>query len=83
VANSKHVFQSTSIFKGGRTIYLGELSWIFDCPDCEYVMTALTEDAADTIAHVHIVNMPSTHLDTLKEDMGEAFAERVKTEAGL
>lgn len=49
-------FQGTSVRVRGRTRYLEQLSHIFLCPapECEYVMTALSEEGIDTIRRTHV-----------------------------
>lgn len=67
----RNIYQATSIRRVDhngdvRTVQLEALSYVFDCPDCEYVMTALTLEGAETIERRHMLSLPSTHLESYK-----------------
>lgn len=75
---SKHIYQAKQVVRQDsqgvyRTVHLQELSWVYDCPDCEYVMTALTEENAEALERMHVMSMPSTHLERWGEDRWPDF----------
>lgn len=50
----RYCYVGTSFERRGRRVTLAQPSQIFDCPHCEYVMTALTEEAITTVRDAHI-----------------------------
>lgn len=50
------IFQAKVIRKRGLTYTLDELSWVFQCQHCEYVMIALIEESIHTIERTHYVS---------------------------
>lgn len=62
-----NVYQGRQVRKGNKVYKFDELVFIFNCPTCEYVMTARTRDEARTIEAAHCRIALSTHLDTLAD----------------
>lgn len=52
-------------------VRLGEVSWIFSCPDCPYVMTAFSKEAAETLSFVHRMKPTQEHINALYDSMIE------------
>jgi hypothetical protein len=69
---SKNIYQSTQVYKGDKVYNLEKLSWIFNCPVCEYVNTALNKEGAEALEHVHFITSVSIHLDALSESNWDA-----------
>jgi hypothetical protein len=70
------IHEGNSIYYHGRLVYLDQTSKIFDCPyDCEYVMTALTDEGILTIRDTHLLTNHPEELRLLR--WKEAFEDGV------
>lgn len=50
----KYVHRGSIIWRGDHSVKLAQVSYIFDCPHCEYIMTALSSENITTIRDTHI-----------------------------
>lgn len=69
----KNIYQSKSVTKNGKRYELKELSYVFDCPHCEYLLTTLDEDSARATRRLHYF---SAHSDYFLEAVYEDAEER-------
>lgn len=69
------IHQGTVVQKKYGPEYLQEMSYIFNCDECEYVGTTLTEEGAIVKRNTHNRTChPKKHFRSMFED----FQERVK-----
>lgn len=63
------IYRSNRIRRGTRVIALAQVSHVFDCPACEYVMTATTQEGAETLRRVHVrITHPALLADLLWQE---------------
>lgn len=64
MSRNPNVYQTKILIKNGVTYHLAQMSWVFACPskECEFVITARTEQEALTIEDMHYKCAASAHL---------------------
>lgn len=68
----KDIYQSSSVTKNGKRYDLNELSFVFDCPYCEYLLTTLDGEAAIATRDIHHATAhPEHHIPTITADAKE------------
>lgn len=77
---SKDIYRGTSYRLRNRRIQLKELSWIFECPNCEYAMTGLTEENIRTIRNAHNITSHSSIIHDInwKDHFGDENTKEYK-----
>lgn len=81
----RYIYQSKSLTKNGKRYDLDELSYVFDCPTCEVILTSLFVSGAITARNVHFNTAhPELHMQTViadAEDNVEAAYEKFQSRA--
>lgn len=68
--NDGPIYEAKSLFKNGKRYELEEISWIFDCPYDEYIVTCFSKENAETALDMHYHHVhPSMHVPLITPDL--------------
>lgn len=59
------IYRATQVIKGEKVYKFDGLYWVFDCPVCEYVKTAIDRATAEVLEDMHYKAAASVHLDLI------------------
>lgn len=70
IISNEAIYRGKSFYKNGKRYELEEISYIFDCPKCEYIRSYLTVEAAETALDVHYFHHhPSAYVPLVERDI--------------